>query len=194
MIQSEFHFTPIFPETLHAYIHDIKSKKVVGHDGLSISFVKMLNIDNLRSLCDIFNESIVSSVFPSDMKLAEISPIFKKKDSLCKENYRSVNVLTSMSKIFERIMADQVMGYVENLLSPYLSAYRKGYSCQHVILQLTEFWRQALDKGNSVGTIAMDLSKAFDSMPHALLISKLSAYGFSKNACKILTSYLSPLT
>ena len=110
MIQFEFHFTPIFPETLHAYIHDIKSKKAVGHDGLSISFVKMLNIDNLRSLCDIFNECIVSSVFPSDMKLAEISPIFKKKDSLCKENYRSVNVLTSMSKIFERIMADQVMG------------------------------------------------------------------------------------
>ena len=82
------------------------------------------------------------------------------------------------------------MTYFDKLLSHFLSAYRKGYSCQHVILQLTEYWRQALDKGNNVGTIAMDLSKAFDSMPHGLMISKLFAYGVSENACKTIISYL----
>jgi hypothetical protein len=71
-----------------------------------------------------------------------------------------------------------------------LSAYRKGYSCQHVILQLTESWRKALDDKNYVGCLAMDLSKAFDNMPHGLLVAKLHAYGISREACMFLISYL----
>jgi hypothetical protein len=99
-------------------------------------------------------------------------------------------VLTAVSKIFERILADQLMAYFQNILSAALSAYRAGYSCQHVILQLTEYWRQSLDMGKTVGTVAMDLSKAFDTMPHGLLIAKLHAYGLSKNACDLVISYL----
>ena len=118
------------------------------------------------------------------MKLAEISQMFKKNDNLDKENYRSVNILTAMSKIFEYILLDQMIMFFSNILNPSLSAYIKGYSCQHVILQLTEYWREALDNNDYVGTMAMDLSKAFDSRPHGLLIAKLRAYGMSKNACK----------
>ena len=95
-----------------------------------------------------------------------------------------------VSKIFERILSDQLMAYFVSILSHSLSAYTAGYSCQHVILQLTEFWRQSLDKGNCVGTVAMDLSKDFDSMPHGLLIAKLSAYGVSKQACNFIIKYL----
>ena len=109
---------------------------------------------------------------------------------MCKENYRSVNVLAVVSKIFEIILSDQLMAYFVSILSHSLSAYRAGYSCQHVILQLTEFWRQSLDKGNYVRTVAMDLSTAFDSMPHGLLIAKLSAYGVSKQACNLIIKYL----
>ena len=78
-----------------------------------------------------------------------------------------------------------------DILNPALSAYRKGYSCQHFMLQLTEYWREALDFNDYVGTMAMDLSKAFDSMPHGLLIAKSHAYGMSKNACGMIVSYLS---
>ena len=116
--------------------------------------------------------------------------LYKKKDNLCKENYRSVNVLAVVSKVFEIILSDQLMAYFVSILSHSLSAYRVGYNCQHVILQLTEFWRQSLDKGNCVGTVAMDLSKAFDSMPHGLLIAKLSAYGVYKQACDLIINYL----
>ena len=124
------------------------------------------------------------------MKLADISPIFKKKNNLLKENYRSVNVLTILSKVFERILCDQMLIYFENIFSSNISAYRNGYNCQHVLLQLTEHWRKALDNDEYVGTLSMDLSKAFDCMPHALLIAKLNAYGLSFNACNLVISYL----
>ena len=131
---------------------------------------------------------VTASFFPSEMKLAEISPIFKRNDNLCKENYRSINLLTS--KLFENIMSDQLTKYFGDLLCSTLSAYRKGYSCQHVILRLTEYWRRALYNGNAVGIVAMDLSRAFDKMPHALLIAKLNAYGLSEHACNLIISYL----
>ena len=153
-------------------------------------FLKLSGNKYISFMCDVFNKCVCTNVFPSSMKLAEISPIYKKDDNLCKENYRSVNLLIMVSKVFERILADQLTAYFENLLSSCLSAYRKGYNCQHVILRLTEYWRQALDGGNFVGTVAMDLSKAFDRMPHGLLIAKLHAYGLSINACQIIISYL----
>ena len=77
------------------------------------------------------------------------------------------------------IFADQLIAYFENLVSSWLSAYRKGYNYQHVILQLTDYRRQALGGGNFVGTVAMDLSKTFDRIPHGWLIAKLHGNGQS---------------
>ena len=62
------------------------------------------------------------------MKLADITPVFKKKDSLNKQNYRPISVLPSISKIFEKLIQKQINGYINNFLSPYLSGYRKGFS------------------------------------------------------------------
>ena len=154
-------------------------------------FLKLCGFHIAKPYCALFNQCVSKSIFPTDMKLAEISPKFKKNDNLDKENYRSVNILTTMSKVFEYTLSDQMIMFFSNILNPSLSPYRKGYSWQHVILQLTEYWLEALDNNDYVGTMAMDLSKAFDSMPHALLIAKLRAYGMSKNACNMIVSYLS---
>ena len=186
----EFSFSPISVQSMSKYISSLNSNKAVGHDGLHTAFLKCSGDNMSTSLYNVFNASVYSCDFPGTLKWADINPIYKKKDNLCKENYRSVNVLAVVSKVFERILSDQLMDYFVSILSHSLSAYRAGYSCQHVILQLTEFWRQSLDKGNCVGTVAMDLSKAFDSMPHGLLIAKLSAYGVSKHACNLIINYL----
>ena len=186
----EFSFSPISVQSMSKYISLLKSNKAVGHDGLHAAYLKCSGDNMSTSLCNVFNACISSCDFPSTLKWADINPIYKKKDNLCKENYRSVNVLTIVSKVFERVLSDQLMTYFVSILNHSLSAYRAGYSRQHVILQLTEFWRQSLDKRNCVGTVAMDLSKAFDSMPHGLLIAKLSAYGVSKHACNLITNFL----
>ena len=185
-----FTFSCISEHVMNNYITKLKINKAPGYDGLQATFMKLAGRNLSASLCSIFNNCVGSNTFPNLLKMGEISPIFKKNDILCKENYRSVNLLPIISKVFERILADQLTSYFENILDSGISAYRKGYNCQHVLLKLTEYWRQAFDKGMSVGTVAMDLSKAFDKMPHGLLIAKLHAYGLNADACNTIINYL----
>ena len=142
----------------HAH-YDVTVMKCIvlltGHDGLKSIYIKLSGTHLCNSLCDLFNMCVTASFFPSEIKLAEISPIFKRNDNLCKENNRSINLLTITSKLFKNIMSDQLTKYFGDLLCSTLSAYRKGYSCQHLILRFTEYWRRALDNGNAVGTVAM---------------------------------------
>ena len=87
-------------------------------------------------------------------------------------------------------MQAQISDYMKTFLSPFLCGYRKGYSAQHALLSMLEKWRLALDKGGYAGGVLMDLSKAFDTLNHDLLIAKLYAYGFDKNALRLIKSYL----
>ena len=87
------------------------------------------------------------------------------------------------SKIFERIIQRQIALYMETFLSPYLCGYRKGYSVQHALIVTLEKLRLPLDNKGYGGAILVDLSKAFDTLNHDLLIAKLHAYGFSKKTC-----------
>ena len=187
---SRFNFTKISVNDVLSKIKALKSGKSPGHDGIQDKFLKLAGENLACSLCVLFNTCFDSCVFPTSMKMADICPVYKKPDNLCKDNYRSVNLLTVFSKLFERIVAEQMTAFFENILSPLVSAYRKGYSCQHVVLQLTEYWRKALDENKYVGTLAMDLSKAFDCMPHGLLFAKLHAYGLSLKACMFIADYL----
>ena len=125
------------------------------------------------------------------MKLADNTPVFKKKDHINKENYRPVSVLARISKIFEKLMQRQINGYINNILSPYLcGGYRKGFSAQLALLSLTEKWKKALDNKGFEGAVLMDLSKACDTINHNPLIAKLHACGFNKSNLKLLFSYL----
>ena len=144
-------------------------------------------------LARIWNEEIVlGEKFPSKLKLADITPLFKKLENVCKENYRPVSLLPVVSKIFERIMQRQIKEYIDKYLSPYLCGYRKGYNAQYALTAMIEMWKRALDGvGGVMGAVLMDLSKAFDTINHELLIAKLGAYGFGGGALRILHSYLS---
>ena len=124
------------------------------------------------------------------MKLADITPVFKKKDPLDKTNYRPVSVIPTVSKLFEKIMQKQVNGFISNCLSLFLCGYRKGYNTQQALLALIEKWKKNLDDKGYGGAVLMDLSKAFDTLSQSLLIAKLSAYGLERGALKLIYSYL----
>jgi hypothetical protein len=133
--------------------------------------------------------SIEQSVFPEMLKCAEVTPIFKKNDMLDKKIYRPVSVLPCLSKVFEGLLIDQMTRFFDTLLSHHLSGFRKGYSCQSVLLRFVESCKYNLDNGKICGTLLTDLSKAFDCLPHCLLISKLNAYGVDSKSCELIASY-----
>ena len=95
----EFNFKHKSDGTIMKYVKQLENNKAVGHDGLSAKFIKLSGILLATSLCELFNRCVMFSHFPVDMKLAEISPVFKKIKSLWKENYRYVNILKVTSKI-----------------------------------------------------------------------------------------------
>ena len=88
-------------------------------------------------------------------------------------------------------MQKQISGYISNYLFPYLCGYRKGFRSQQALLSLIENWKKDLDKKGFGRAVLMDLSKAFDTIKHDLLIAKLYAYGFNKESSKFLHNYLS---
>ena len=106
-------------------------------------------------------------------------------------NYRPVSVLNVFSKVLERFILDQLTSYFKSIFSEFRSAYRKQYSCQHVLLRMIETWRKCLDENKIVGATLMDLSKAFTCLPHDLLVAKLEAYGLDTKTLKHMLSYLS---
>ena len=91
-----------------------------------------------------------------------------------------------MSKVFERIIYKQINTYIEDKLSKYLTGFRKSHATQHLLVTIHEKWKKAVDNS----ALFLDLSKAFDTSNHDLLLAKLKAYGFSPNALKLMHSYL----
>ena len=137
-----------------------------------------------------FNNAIRDGHFPSNLKNADVSPVFKKGDRMDKYNYRPVSILPSLSKIFERLIFSQINSYINPMLSMYLCGFRKNMSAQNCLLFMLEKFRNCLDKKGSCGVLLTDLSKAFDCLNHDLLVAKLNSYGFDYNSLKLINSYL----
>ena len=188
----KFSFTPKTSKNVERIIDKLEAKTSTGFDSIPPKLIKLGSKIISEPLSHLINETIINqSLFPQGKKIACITPVFKKEDRLDKKNYRPISVLNVFSKIFERFILDQLTPYFNNMLSDFLSAYRRNYSCQHVLLRMTEAWRKCLDENKVVGAILMDLSKAFDCLPHDLLLAKLEAYGLESNALTLIMSYLS---
>ena len=176
-------------ETLNI-IKSLSAKKASGYDEIPAQFIRNIGSELVKPLTLLINRCILEKVFPNKMKKANITPLYKKKDKLEKDNYRSVNLLPILSKIMERALYDQIYEYMNPRFHKYLSGFRKAHSCQDILVRMTEDIRQHIDQGNTLGLIAIDLSKAFDCMPHGLLIAKLSTYGFDMDSCQLMQSYI----
>ena len=114
--------------------------------------------------------------------MSTIVPIDKKTDDkYIISNFRSVSILNCFSKVYENVIKNELLKSMNVHLSPFISAYRKNYNTQHVLLRLLEEWREHLDNNKTVGGILMDLSKVFDCVPHDLLLAKLAAYDIDDN-------------
>ena len=149
------------------------------------------NVDILtRPLTECINYAFSKSKFPYNLETGKVISSFKKGNNIDKMNYRPIGILSSLCKVFERVMFSRLTNYINPALNQLLCGFRTKHSTQHALLNLLKTWQNSLDKGGMVGTILVDLSKAFDSLPHDVIIAKLAAYGLSIKSLKLIFSYL----
>ena len=186
-----FDFNFVSSDDISKIINSMDSTKNTS-GAIPIKIVKLANKKICNDLANCINECIKQNKFPSELKIADIIPIFKKEDPLDKTNYRPISILPTVSKIFERILFNQLQRFSNKFLSPLLCGFRKGYSTQYVaLINLVQKWQKCLDASDGiVGTLLMDLSKAYDCVNHDLIITKL-AYGVGENSLRLIQNYLS---
>ena len=186
----KFSFNEIHPNEVEIELKFLNTYKASTFNNIPVKLLKYCRDICTVHLSNIINGGIKNALFDDGLKLAAVTPVYKNGDATDKKNDRPVSVLPAVSKVFERILLRQISNYIDNLLSPYLYGYRKGFNPQNALLTLSEKCRITLDKQGYGGAILMDLSKAFDTLDHDLLIAKLHAYVFDYLALKLIKSYL----
>ena len=141
-VNKDFHFsitevTDILKETTA-----LNDKKNDTFGNIPTNLLKEVSDICAQALNDIWNNEIITQkCFPNNLKLADVTPVFKKEDASLLTNYRPVSVLPVASKIYERIMQKQIFEYIGNHLSPHLCGYRKEYSTQTALISMLEKWK-----------------------------------------------------
>ena len=196
-------FTPksetglVFHETTPAEIvmilNNLKTKTAVGYDEIPTKILKDLKEEISTSISMLINKSLSTSIFPEALKHAIIRPIYKNKGSANEpKSYRPISILSALSKVFERVASNRIVDYLEKNKKLYASqhAYRKFHSTTTSLVELTEFLYEEIENKRIPAVISTDLSKAFDTVSHDLLLAKLEIMGFHKNTTTWLKSYL----
>ena len=189
---STFSFSEITEETVLRTINELSAKRSTGHDSICTELLKRIKAFISSPLCLIVNQSLNTGIFPGKLKIAKVIPLYKKGDSTQLGNYRPISLLPSISKVFEKVVYNQLSTYLSTnqLLYGSQHGFRKQHSTETATLELVDTLLQTLDSGKLPISIFLDLSKAFDTLDHTILITKLKHYGISGTSLNWISNYL----
>ena len=171
-------------------LEKLGAKKSSTYGSVAPTILKQCVNAYLPNLSNSINYSNQLCSFPQELKLLEVISVYKKLDPLQKKNYRPVSLLPHISKAFERVIHKQMTNYMTDKLAHSITGFRKLLGTQNSLVVMLEKRKGALHKGEYVSELFMDLSKAFDTINHDLLIAKLKAYGFSNEGFNLMKIYL----
>ena len=173
-------------------INNLKDETAAGFDGISVKIIKSVAIKIISPLAHIYNLSIKNIIFPEKLKVAVIKPLFKNGDKTCINNYRPISMLNNFSKIFEKVVKNRLILFLEKfeLLSKNQFAFRPGLGTENALYNVTRFINSALDENKKVMAIFLDLSKAFDTVNHTELLNILPEFGINSLSFDWFKSYL----
>ena len=171
----------------------LEASKSTGSDGVSPRMLKCTASCIAPVLCKLFNLSISSGTFPTEWKLGRITPIPKGTDSSLPSGYRPISVLPVASKLIERHVKMIVEDYLQenSPISKKQWGFMSSRSTVSALIRVIDDWLCALDQGYEVCVVFFDVSKAFDTVPHLALLSKLSELGLDPFLLRWIRSYLS---
>ena len=168
--KTTFSFSPISKDEIVAIIKVLQINKAVGGE-IPLNILKKSNF-SFDELTECVNYTLKNGKFPDSLKNAKLPQFIKKDDPADKVNHCPVSVLPLLSKIFERVIYNQLGEYMDLFLNKLLCGFRKAHSTQHALFKLLHSWQKELDNAGFIGTILMDLSKAYDCLPHDHIIAK----------------------
>ena len=187
-----FHFQKLKNVDVDNILMKLKSNKRGGVTQIPTFVYQTISHLLSTPLSIIINESITTCVFPDCLKLALVTPIYKKGDRNDPSNYRPISSLPILSKIFETALHQQLSTHLEthNLLSNRQFGYRHHHSAEQLLVSLLQEWYTAIDNGSYVTALSLDVRKAFDSINHSILLTKLRDLHLSSPSVNLLQSYL----
>ena len=192
----KFSLQPISISQVTKLISSLDTNKSTGIDNLSAKILKVIGEAIAPHLTHIFNLCIYHGKFINEWKVAKVTPIFKGGSRSDLGNYRPISILPILSKIFEKLIFNQMYDYLysNNLLETNQSGFRPLHSTATCLLKQVNDWLRNIDNGLINGIVQIDIKKAFDSVDHNILIEKLTAYGFCNTTIDFFKSYLSNRT
>ena len=192
VVENSLKFNSVTPNNVCKQIQSLCSAKATGSDKISARLLKTAAPQISDSLCYVINLSLKSGAVPKEWNHARVIPLYK--DGKCDEasNYRPIAVLPIISKIMERIVHDQLYKFIEenNILNKWQSGFRPGYSTETAMTYVTDLLLTEMDSKKLTVVVFLDLKKAFDTVDHALLLTKLRNYGIRGDEHSWFTSYL----
>lgn len=174
-------------------LEKLKTNKATGIDEISAKFLKLSAPVICKPLAVILNLSIKQGIYPDNLKIAKVTPIFKKGDKSDPNNYRPISVLPVISSVFEKHISNCITHFLDkyDIIFHHQSGFRKQHSCQTALTRLIDTWLAAINENEIVGSVLLDLTKAFDLVNHNILLRKLASYKFSSTTLAFFNSYLS---
>jgi len=171
-------------------LKNINPTKAPGPDGLSSRVLKEAAAEIAKPITTIYNKTIQEGIIPKEWKRANVVPIYKKGKKTEPSNYRPISLLPIISKILERCIFNKIIKHISPKISLLQHGFMKGRSTVTQLMTVLTNISNILDKKTQTDVIYFDLSKAFDSVPHNLLIHKLEQFGIHGRLCNWITNYL----
>ncbi len=187
---------PVSEQEILNVVSKFQNKKSCGYDNISMYIVKKTIMSIVKPLSYICNRSFETGIFPDNMKKAKVIPLFKAGDRKQFSNYRPVSMLPQFSKVLERVFNNRLTSFIKysDVLYNGQYGFRNNHSTSLALMELIEEISTGLDNNLSTTGVFIDLQKAFDTIDHSILISKLQHYGIRGLPCTWLESYLSNRT
>ena len=187
-----FEFHQITESDVAEAINRLSSSPSCSLDQITALMLKEAKTELLPILSHLFNLSISKRTFPEAWKISKVTPLFKAGRMDSSENYRPISIIATIGKVLERLVHSQCTAYLKqyDLLNENQFGFREKHSTGTCLVDFLHSIYEEVDKGGSVGTIYLDLSKAFDSVDHQILSLKLRSLGFRLSSICWFESYL----